>query len=219
MAVFICECCGATLKKTQIEKHCQTKCRNAWAFTCIECMMTFEGYDYKQHNECMTEQQKFAGSFLERQREEKEQGKKKKAEERLEAKVKAAAKEAEKKARKEARKAGKPEEEIIEEVELSEKEKRKLRKYLKNKSEFAGWSETAVAVIKNYKDTEIKAKKLSECLWQIFKLSEDYESDCSSDSSESDDSDDDTPKNAKQILEILKKVKAVKLEGKKFSLA
>ena len=59
MAVFICETCGATLKKQQVDKHCETKCRNAWHFTCVECMMTFEGFDYKDHNMCMTETTKF----------------------------------------------------------------------------------------------------------------------------------------------------------------
>ena len=55
MAVFICECCGATLKKQQIDRHCETKCRNAWSFTCVECTTTFDGFGYKDHNECMTE--------------------------------------------------------------------------------------------------------------------------------------------------------------------
>ena len=71
MAVFICECCGATLKKQQIDRHCETKCRSAWAFTCVECSTTFEGFGYKEHNQCMTEVEKFQGKFLERQRQEK----------------------------------------------------------------------------------------------------------------------------------------------------
>ena len=74
MAVFICECCGATLKKQQIERHC-FKCRNAWAFTCVECGLTFEGNAYKEHNQCMTEVQKFQGKFLERERLKKEHAK------------------------------------------------------------------------------------------------------------------------------------------------
>ena len=77
MAVFICETCGATLKKTQIDRHCQGKCRGAWAFTCIECSKTFEGMEYKEHNQCMTEVEKYQGSFLERQRLEKLAAKKK----------------------------------------------------------------------------------------------------------------------------------------------
>ena len=55
MVTFICESCHSTLTKKQIEKHCNGRCRDAWHFTCIECSKTFAGYDYKEHNECMTE--------------------------------------------------------------------------------------------------------------------------------------------------------------------
>lgn len=78
MVVLICEACGATLKKNQVDKHCETRCRNAWAFTCVECMHTFEGFDYKNHNQCMTEVQKYQGKFIERQRQQKEEAKKEK---------------------------------------------------------------------------------------------------------------------------------------------
>ena len=63
MTVFICEACGATLKKKQVDKHCNG-CKNAWIFTCVECMQSFEGYDYEKHTECMTEVQKFQGKFI-----------------------------------------------------------------------------------------------------------------------------------------------------------
>ena len=66
MAVFICEYCGATLKKQQIDRHCETKCPNAWSFTCVECGKTFDGFAYKEHNQCMTEVEKYQGKFLER---------------------------------------------------------------------------------------------------------------------------------------------------------
>ena len=61
MAVFTCELCFAILKKNQIDKHCIGKCKDAWAFTCVECGKTLEGYEYKDHNECMTEVQKYQG--------------------------------------------------------------------------------------------------------------------------------------------------------------
>ena len=35
MVTFICERCDATLKKKQIDKHCETVCRQAWGFICI----------------------------------------------------------------------------------------------------------------------------------------------------------------------------------------
>jgi cell growth-regulating nucleolar protein len=54
MVVFICETCQETIKKNQVDKHCG-RCRNAWHFTCIECGKTFGGFEFKEHNECMTE--------------------------------------------------------------------------------------------------------------------------------------------------------------------
>ena len=71
MVVFTCELCFAVLKKQQIDKHCIGKCKDAWDFTCVECGKTFSGYDYKDHNECMTEVQKYQGQFLEKKRQEK----------------------------------------------------------------------------------------------------------------------------------------------------
>ena len=76
MVTFTCETCYAVLKKNQVDKHCVGKCRNAWAFTCVECAKTFEGYDYKEHNECMTEVQKYQGQFLAKKRQEKAEQKK-----------------------------------------------------------------------------------------------------------------------------------------------
>ena len=99
---------------------------------------------------------------------------------------------------------------------LTESDKGKLRKYLKNKSEFAGWGKTAVEVLKKYKDDKIKAKKLGEYVLQIYRLSEEYESDDSSDSS---DSDDDTPKTPKDVIKMLNSVKELKHDNRKFSLA
>ena len=78
MVTFVCELCFAVLKKQQIDKHCTGKCKNAWAFTCVECGKTFEGFDYKDHNECMTEVQKYQGQFLQKKREEKAEQKAKK---------------------------------------------------------------------------------------------------------------------------------------------
>ena len=60
-----------------MDKHCETKCRGAWHFTCVECGKTFGGFEYKEHNECMTEVQKYQGKFIERQREMKQQEKQK----------------------------------------------------------------------------------------------------------------------------------------------
>lgn len=63
MVNFICETCQATLRKNQIERHCQGACRDAWVFTCIDCSKEFAGYEYVSHNECITEAQKYHGKF------------------------------------------------------------------------------------------------------------------------------------------------------------
>lgn len=75
MVVFICEACGATLKKQQVDRHCGQCKKGAWNFTCVECMLTFEGFDYQKHTQCMTEVQKFQGKFIQKQRDEKERAK------------------------------------------------------------------------------------------------------------------------------------------------
>ena len=59
MVSFICDVCGDTLRKKQVDKHCSYVCRTAWELRCIECGMKFEGDEYKKHNECMTEVEKF----------------------------------------------------------------------------------------------------------------------------------------------------------------
>jgi hypothetical protein len=63
MVFFICETCQETLRKKQIERHCQSACRGAWVFTCIDCNKGFEGYEYEAHTECITESQKYHGKF------------------------------------------------------------------------------------------------------------------------------------------------------------
>eukprot|EP00389_Voromonas_pontica_P002880 GDKH01004276.1.p1 GENE.GDKH01004276.1~~GDKH01004276.1.p1 ORF type:complete len:88 (+),score=10.22 GDKH01004276.1:156-419(+) len=63
MVSFTCESCHEVLKKNKIDKHCQTKCRSAWYFTCIDCSKTFEGFAYAEHNSCMTEEERYWGQF------------------------------------------------------------------------------------------------------------------------------------------------------------
>ena len=95
--------------------------------------------EYKDHNQCMTEQQKYAGKFLERQRLAK-----------LEAKT---SKKVDKAVKADASGASDAEEEKKTKVakdseELSEKEIIRLRKFLEDGTEFKGFEETAVAVLK-----------------------------------------------------------------------
>ena len=174
MAVFICECCGATLKKQQIDKHCETKCRSAWAFTCVECTQTFEGFGYKEHNECMTEVQKYQGKFLERQRQEKMKAK---ADAKVD-KVTNNLEEEKKSSDKKQKKSDKEGDDSASEPDqISEKEAIRLRKFLDDGCEFKGFAETAIAILKKTESKSMKIKVLTKTMQQVFKLSEEYDSD------------------------------------------
>lgn len=63
MVSFVCGNCQDVLKKNKVDSHCTGKCRYAWEFTCIDCNSTFEGFDYKNHNSCITEEEKYCGKF------------------------------------------------------------------------------------------------------------------------------------------------------------
>ena len=145
MAVFTCELCFAILKKQQIDKHCVGKCKNAWAFTCVECGKTMEGYDYKEHNECMTEVQKYQGQFLEKKRNEKAN---KKVEEK---KVEAA-------------------KEVSDDDDSSEDEK---CPHLGDDKTFTGWKKTALSIL-NTKGKAMKKKKLIKAVWKVYTKSKTF---------------------------------------------
>ena len=115
----------------------------------------------------MTEVQRYQGKFIEKQREQKERAKQ---EQNLKKVEKAQPKEVEKE------KSSKDTEEKI-----SKQEANKLRKFLKNECEFRGYVETAKLMLKSKPS---KTKTLAKSLLQVFRLSEDYDSD--SDASDSD---------------------------------
>lgn len=54
MVTFTCDLCQESLRKAFVDRHCETKCRNAWTFTCVDCNKTFEGFAYKDHNSCIS---------------------------------------------------------------------------------------------------------------------------------------------------------------------
>ncbi|XP_016358212.1 cell growth-regulating nucleolar protein [Sinocyclocheilus anshuiensis] len=60
MVVFTCGSCGESLKKAQVEKHV-LKCRACQVLSCIDCSKDFWGDDYKNHNKCISEDQKYGG--------------------------------------------------------------------------------------------------------------------------------------------------------------
>ncbi|XP_048044943.1 cell growth-regulating nucleolar protein [Megalobrama amblycephala] len=60
MVFFTCDTCGESLRKAQVEKHL-LKCRGCQVLSCIDCGKDFRGDDYKNHNKCISEDQKYGG--------------------------------------------------------------------------------------------------------------------------------------------------------------
>jgi len=60
MVYFTCGTCGEQVKKPQVEKHYTQKCRNCNLLTCIDCLKDFYGDEYKSHNQCMSEDQRYS---------------------------------------------------------------------------------------------------------------------------------------------------------------
>ncbi|KAL1964499.1 hypothetical protein VTN77DRAFT_6925 [Rasamsonia byssochlamydoides] len=72
MVSFQCEACGDVLTKKKLDPH-RGRCRGAY-FTCIDCMVTFQGTDYRAHTSCMTEEQKYQGAlYKEKPKKQKQQ--------------------------------------------------------------------------------------------------------------------------------------------------
>ncbi|KAA8642078.1 hypothetical protein EYZ11_005618 [Aspergillus tanneri] len=61
MVSFSCEACGDILTKKKLDPH-RNQCRGA-SFTCIDCMVHFQGTQYRSHTSCMTEAQKYQGAL------------------------------------------------------------------------------------------------------------------------------------------------------------
>lgn len=62
MVTFNCEICNDTVPKKNTEKH-YYRCPNAY-YTCIDCSKTFDdGYSYKQHTSCISEDEKYQKSL------------------------------------------------------------------------------------------------------------------------------------------------------------
>lgn len=57
MVTFVCDNCQETLKKTKLDAHF-ARCRGA-VFSCVDCSKTFSGTEYRAHNTCVTEVQKY----------------------------------------------------------------------------------------------------------------------------------------------------------------
>ncbi|THY33519.1 hypothetical protein D6D00_00971 [Aureobasidium pullulans] len=59
MVSFSCEGCGDILTKKKLDPH-SNQCWGA-SFTCIDCMVHFQGTEYRAHTSCMSEAQKYQG--------------------------------------------------------------------------------------------------------------------------------------------------------------
>ncbi|KAM9361688.1 cell growth-regulating nucleolar protein [Symphorus nematophorus] len=64
MVFFTCNGCGESLKKAQVDKHVNM-CRGCEVLSCIDCGKDFWGDDYKNHNKCISEDQKYGGKGYE----------------------------------------------------------------------------------------------------------------------------------------------------------
>ncbi|XP_008289665.1 cell growth-regulating nucleolar protein [Stegastes partitus] len=64
MVFFTCNACGESLKKAQVDKHVNM-CRGCQVLSCIDCGKDFWGNDYKNHNKCISEDQKYGGKGYE----------------------------------------------------------------------------------------------------------------------------------------------------------
>lgn len=60
MVSFSCEACNETIIKKKVQQHLG-RCHAP--VTCIDCSATFQGHTYKDHNQCMTEDQKYQGKL------------------------------------------------------------------------------------------------------------------------------------------------------------
>ncbi|XP_048827718.1 cell growth-regulating nucleolar protein [Brienomyrus brachyistius] len=64
MVFFTCNACGESLKKAQVDKHVFI-CRGCEVLSCIDCGKDFWGDDYKNHTQCISEDQKYGGKGYE----------------------------------------------------------------------------------------------------------------------------------------------------------
>ncbi|TVY43160.1 UPF0743 protein [Lachnellula occidentalis] len=69
MVSFSCESCGDVLTKKKLDPH-RNQCRGA-SFTCLDCMVHFQGNEYRSHTSCISEAQKYQGALYRPDKEKK----------------------------------------------------------------------------------------------------------------------------------------------------
>lgn len=70
--LMIVQNCGDVLTKKKLDPH-RNQCRGA-SYTCLDCMVHFQGTEYRSHTSCMSEAQKYEGALY-RDPKEKQNGK------------------------------------------------------------------------------------------------------------------------------------------------
>lgn len=63
MVFFTCNKCGESLKKKDVEKHCNTRCRGPPYLTCVDCLKDF-CEEYVKHTTCVTEDDRYSAMGL-----------------------------------------------------------------------------------------------------------------------------------------------------------
>ncbi|KAF1971401.1 hypothetical protein BU23DRAFT_581542 [Bimuria novae-zelandiae CBS 107.79] len=71
MVSFSCEGCGDVLTKKKLDPH-RNQCYGA-SYTCLDCMVHFEGTSYRAHTSCITEDQKYQGKLYREPKNNKKQ--------------------------------------------------------------------------------------------------------------------------------------------------
>ncbi|KAF2280876.1 uncharacterized protein EI97DRAFT_389005 [Westerdykella ornata] len=61
MVSFSCENCGDVLTKKKLDPH-RNQCYGA-SYTCLDCMVHFQGTSYRSHTSCISEDQKYQGKL------------------------------------------------------------------------------------------------------------------------------------------------------------
>ncbi|CUS14534.1 unnamed protein product [Tuber aestivum] len=75
MVSFSCEICSDILKKPKLDSHA-ARCRGAY-YTCIDCSKTFVEGQWKGHTSCVSEAEKYQGSFYKPEKGKGKSGKEK----------------------------------------------------------------------------------------------------------------------------------------------
>lgn len=64
MVSFSCHCCGDVVKKPKVLTHAK-QCGTA-AYSCVDCNVTFDLKTVQDHNQCVTEVDRYQGKWLEK---------------------------------------------------------------------------------------------------------------------------------------------------------